>query len=104
VVEVDTASGSSDDTTGVRAEGGLVSLDGDGDGAKSDGVEKSLVVVDGDIVVALNLDNTVTLVVAGGVEHGGVGVVFLEGDGGAHGVVEGTVHKTATAGKVSVLP
>lgn len=92
------------DTTGVRAESGLVSLDGDRDGAKCEGVEEGLFFVGGDIVIGLNLDNTVTLVVAGGVVLSGVGVVSLEGDGGGLGVVEGAVHKTATAGKVTESP
>lgn len=104
VVKVDAAVGTSNNTGGVELEGGGVSLDGNGDGSESDGIQEGLAVVDGDVVVVLDLNDTVTVVHAGGVEHSGVGVVSLGGHGGGLGVVEGGIHKTATAGQVTELP
>lgn len=47
-----------DNATGVVLEGGLVSLDGDGDWAKGDCVLESLGRVKCDIVVGENADDT----------------------------------------------
>jgi len=97
MVKVGAASGTSDDTTGVVTEDCLVSLDGNGDGTKSDGIKESPAVVGRNIVVALHLDNTITSVLAGGVEHSSVGVVGLSSDGSGLSIVESTVHETAAA-------
>ena len=101
VVEVVSAS-VGDDTGVVSLEGELVGLDGNGDWSLSDGsLELVSGGVSGDILVGLDLTNTLGLLVHAASISGGVWVGRLGHEWGGLNVSESVVHKTTVATHVT---
>ena len=105
VVELGSAGGTSDNTTGVALEGHSVGLDGDRDGLLGNGgLEGSTRSVGGDIVVASDGNGTALLhgsiASSGSASSRGVRIGVLSDHGGLLGILESVVHQTTIAARV----
>jgi hypothetical protein len=102
VVESGTASGSSDNTTGVTLEGHLVSLDGNRDGLLGNGsLQSGTGFVSGDIVEGFDGDSTSLfhglVASAGDTLSRGIRIGLLSNHRGLLSILESVVHETTIA-------